>query len=857
VLPFTRGTIALGFALLAAASALIYRRHWAEIGAFVAANRRIILAVEGLTLALFAFDLLLRLGNPDLWHPNFGGEKPMVFSFFNAVLKSESFPPYNPWLAGYYLNYYYYGFVIAALLTKLLGIVPAFAYNLILPMLFSLVGIGAFSVAYNLVRAGSQKSEVGGQTEAGEWKLETGGAAGESEVRSQRPEASVEHGIVNGDDERASAGAQVQEEDSRNARGVKTGSELPVASDQSPITNYKLPIANPYLAGLAAALLVVVLGNLAQIDTFLRGFERAADPTAVSGSILGNNDFSATLNGFWRVVTGETTLPMGTGSWYWDATRIVTTSLPDNRNEITEFPFFTFLYADLHAHMIDMPLILLSLAWAVSYLLAAQQAGGRRSWLEWGAVWVVGGLTLGVARATNTWDYPLFLALGVLAVVAGEWLRSPRLSRATLFAIGWRVALLAGLALALYRPFDQWFAAAYAEVKRFDGNAMPISAYLYIHGLFLFLLVSLLVWETYRWLAETPATVLTRAGEWLPIVACGALALLGAVGVLWAVLKVPAGLIALPLMTWAGLLLLRSGVSMPLPRRVVLFLMGTALAVTLFVELFALENDRMNTIFKFYIQVWVVFSVAGGAALAWVWASLPRWSPGWRTAWTSALAVLVAGAVLYTATASAAKVRDRFPAVAAIPDSGCSPITGMALPYERGLPVNEQPHSLYGLDYMTWSAYCDHDAFLPLVYDHDAIRWLQDNVIGSPVIVEAQSFDLYRMSSRYAWNTGLPDVVGWDYHTRQHNGAIPTEFVTQRGSEIISFYTTASLDDALDFLRRYQAAYVIVGPMEQAYYAATGGLAKFEAMAARGDLSVAYQNPGVTIYAVAPSAAAQ
>jgi uncharacterized membrane protein len=296
---------------------------------------------------------------------------------------------------------------------------------------------------------------------------------------------------------------------------------------------------------------------------------------------------------------------------------------------------------------------------------------------------------------------------------------------------------------------------------------------------------------------------------------------------------------------------------MPLPRRVVLFLMGTALAVTLFVELFALENDRMNTIFKFYIQVWVVFSVAGGAALAWVWASLPRWSPGWRTAWTSALAVLVAGAVLYTATASAAKVRDRFPAVAAIPDSGCSPITGMALPYERGLPVNEQPHSLYGLDYMTWSAYCDHDAFLPLVYDHDAIRWLQDNVIGSPVIVEAQSFDLYRMSSRYAWNTGLPDVVGWDYHTRQHNGAIPTEFVTQRGSEIISFYTTASLDEALDFLRRYGAGYVIVGPMEQAYYAATGGLAKFEAMAARGDLSVAYQNPGVTIYAVAPSAAAQ
>jgi uncharacterized membrane protein len=220
------------------------------------------------------------------------------------------------------------------------------------------------------------------------------------------------------------------------------------------------------------------------------------------------------------------------------------------------------------------------------------------------------------------------------------------------------------------------------------------------------------------------------------------------------------------------------------------------------------------------------------------------------------LAVLVAGAALYTLTASAAKARDRFPAVAAIPNSGCSPIEGMALPYERGLPPDEQPHSLYGLDYMTWSAYCDRDAFLPLAYDHEAIRWLQDNAAGSPVIVEAQSFDLYKMSSRYAWNTGLPDVVGWDYHTRQHNGAIPTEFVTVRGSEIITFYTTHSPDEALDFLRRYDARYVIVGPMEQAYYAGSGGLAKFADMAARGDLSVAYQNPGVIIYAVAPKAAA-
>jgi len=426
-------------------------------------------------------------------------------------------------------------------------------------------------------------------------------------------------------------------------------------------------------------------------------------------------------------------------------------------------------------------------------------------------------------------------------------------ARATLFAIGWRVALLVLLATIFYQPFDQSFAAAYSEIKRWEGNSIPISAYLYIHGLFLFILVTFLLWETRRWLAETPATVLNTANEWLPIAALAALVLVGAVAASWYVFKRPMAVIALPLMAWAGLLLLRRGGSLSLSKRVVLFLLGTALAVTVFVEFFTLATDRMNTIFKFYIQVWVLFSVAGGAALAWVWGSLPQWRPAWRTAWISVLMILGSVAALYTVTASAAKVRDRFPAlgVTETAEQGCAAIPGMILPYDRGLPETEQPHSLYGLDYMTWSAYCDHDAFLPLTYDHDAIRWLQDNVIGSPVIVEAQSFDLYRMSSRYTWNTGLPAVVGWDYHTRQHNGAVPTEFVTQRGVEVTAFYTTTNPDEALAFLSKYDARFVIVGPMEQAYYRTSGGLDKFDVLVSRGNLTIVYQNPGVIIYAVA------
>src|SRR5574340_1075810 len=74
----------------------------------------------------------------------------MNFAIFNSVLKSVYFPPNNPWLSGYYLNYYYYGYVLAAIPTKILGIMPSFAFNLVLPTWFAMTGVGVFSGASNL-----------------------------------------------------------------------------------------------------------------------------------------------------------------------------------------------------------------------------------------------------------------------------------------------------------------------------------------------------------------------------------------------------------------------------------------------------------------------------------------------------------------------------------------------------------------------------------------------------------------------------------------------------------------------------------------------------------------------------------
>ncbi|MDP6770544.1 MAG: DUF2298 domain-containing protein, partial [Anaerolineales bacterium] len=144
---FNRGTITAVIGLLVSLSVYIVITHYKKITSWLLENRDYILRIELLWLGLFVLDLFIRRANPDLWHPVYGGEKPMDFSYFNAVIKSTYFPPYDPWFSGGYINYYYFGYVIAAIPTKLLGILPAITYNLLIPTLFAMTGVGAFCVS--------------------------------------------------------------------------------------------------------------------------------------------------------------------------------------------------------------------------------------------------------------------------------------------------------------------------------------------------------------------------------------------------------------------------------------------------------------------------------------------------------------------------------------------------------------------------------------------------------------------------------------------------------------------------------------------------------------------------------------
>jgi YYY domain-containing protein len=715
-IPFERPLILIVLLILLSISGLIAWRDRDELLSFFREKKKEIMWVEVLALVLFLLDLGIRLGNPDLWHPFKGGEKPMNFSYLNAVLKSTSFPPYDPWFAGGYINYYYFGYVIVGVPIKLLGVVPSIAYNLVIPTIFSLLGLSAFSVGYNLVhRFRSLKDRI--------WRID------------------------------------------------------------------------PRVVGVIAAVAIVILGNLGSARLIYEGFMELGgwpgDGQAAFGSSI-----TYALSGVVEYVTGNQAFPVRTDQWYWDPSRAIEPG-PGEAGPITEFPFFTFLYADLHAHMIDLPITVAALAWGLSWLLDARDRK-RLGIVNGGIALFIGAMILGALRPTNTWDFPTYWALaGIAVIAAGKLRRDPSDESVSRMNLRWLSEIifvglvLFGLAQFLYQPYHQWYKLGYDKPLLWEGSQTEFADYIVVHGLFLFLILSWMLWEVRQWMARTPLSALARFRK--PLIILGLAIIFCFVGV---VILACSGMQIAPLayivLVLAGALFLWAG--LPLEKRIVLFLVGTGTALTIFVELVVLEGDisRMNTVFKFYLQVWTLFSLSAVTGLAWIWSDFSQWSKTCRTVWMSILFVLVFMAALYPLTATQAKISDRM--------------------------AEEAPHSLDGMAYMPYSTYQDIAGPMELVEDYEAILWMQKNIEGSPVIVEGNTPE-YRWGSRYTIYTGLPGVLGWNWHQRQQRGFGGDNSVMERAYDIAYFYTNASIDEAWDFIQEYNVSYIVVGQLERQYYA--------------------------------------
>ncbi|MCA9999025.1 MAG: hypothetical protein KDE56_24850, partial [Anaerolineales bacterium] len=147
------GGILLALLLLAVLSGwAVQRTGWAALRDWARANRRQIWLTEILFTAVFLLWVFVRAQNPAIA----ATEKPMEFAFLNAVGRSPAFPPLDPWLSGFSISYYYFGYVMTSLLARLALVPEAMAFNLGLAWLVAGTAVGAFGLVYNLVMSYGQ-----------------------------------------------------------------------------------------------------------------------------------------------------------------------------------------------------------------------------------------------------------------------------------------------------------------------------------------------------------------------------------------------------------------------------------------------------------------------------------------------------------------------------------------------------------------------------------------------------------------------------------------------------------------------------------------------------------------------------
>ena len=465
---------------------------------------------------------------------------------------------------------------------------------------------------------------------------------------------------------------------------------------------------------------------------------------------------------------------------------------------VVHYPYFSFIMGDLHSYMMSVPFQVMF----IMLIFAVFQRGRLSDRIERSDTLIdilILGLCLGFFFILNTWEYPTYIIFTVLAFIL---LRIRRTIKGNLLV----PAAIIVLSFILYVPHY-----ISGSVSGFTGLGLvttrtTLAQFLEFSALFLFAVCSLLVIlvlskrEIFRGRMVISAAILVFAATIIAAVLLDFWLL---------IIVIPVGLFSL-------YYIYRSKAKSEREFVLVLLVMGVALAF--FCEFLyindALINDglggeweRFNTTSRVYLQLWVFFSIAAAYAVFYVMNSLRGKT---RVIWVAVLAVLILASLIHPIASTTGMLSGR--------------------------------HGFWGVNRGT----LDGMAYIEMVDegDYEAIQWVNENIDGSPVVLEAPQVS-GKLSPRVSTFTGLPTVLGgWVESMWRHASGFNIE---AREEDADTIYTTVDNSEALELLKKYDVEYIYIGTVEIEKYDGDG-LQKFAVHTENYGLIYDYE--GVTIYKV-------
>ncbi len=531
-----------------------------------------------------------------------GLEKFMDWGFVNSALRTQFMPPQDMWFAGSSINYYYFGHLIVAVLTKLSNIDSAITYNLAIASTCALTFVSALSLSSNII-----------------------------------------------------------------------------------FTSFsKLSKNTVLIGGIFSALILTFGGNLHPVYKILK------------------LNLEQNVNHF--VFTKKALSTAANAYWYPDATRFIGFD-PDVKDKtIHEFPLYSFVVADLHGHMNDIPVVLFFLA----FIFSLSQVS-KTSRFNWPLV-IGSGLTLSVAYMTNAWDFAVYgLVFAIYSFISQK--SKSTLSESIINTIKHGLAVIVCWYV-FTLPFSLNFTPM-AEGLRLSDSHTPFYQLFILYGGF--------------WLICLPFvfSVIRQRFSGLNT----------------------SDLFVLALIITATMLII-------IPE------------IGYIKDIYIYEHRRANTMFKLVYQAFILYSVVSGYILI--------------------------------------RLRHRF---------SYRLLFGVVMAIHLIYPYFAIK-SFYGLkEYKgLWGA-----NFLRVNYpsNFEAIAWLNKNIEGQPVILEATG-DSYTTFNQVSIATGLPTVEGWVVHEWLWRGGYDKP--SARQTDVTNIYEALDPKVASSLLQKYSVKYIFVGDKEREKY---------------------------------------
>ena len=442
--------------------------------------------------------------------------------------------------------------------------------------------------------------------------------------------------------------------------------------------------------------------------------------------------------------------------WYPDATRYIGYCPEVEDKTIHEFPAYSFVVADLHGHVSDIPFVLFFLASTLNLLLYLKNQKTISFNFSLLTFNLPISLTLAIMFMTNQWDYPIYLMVLGLTLIAGYYSSSKDF---------WETltkAIKTGIFVVLTTiPFILPFFLKFEQIGKGIGfvwkHSLPHQL-LILWGVPWFFGITFLIF-----LFKNKIRTGFKKESLIKFIS----------KVIGVNIQIRSAVQPKPLITNYQLLITDFFILILLLASTILIIIPEIIYLK---DIYIPSYHRANTMFKLTYQSFMMFSVLIGYILIRLKLSLPK--SRIKSLLFTFYILLFTSLMIYPLYS----------------------ITGY-----YGVLERKNYKGLYGLK------------FLERLYpdDYAAVVWLNKNVAGQPAILEAVG-DSYTDYERISMSTGLPTIEGWLVHEWLWRGAYDEP--GKRATEVQTIYETTDSSAAQEILNKYQIRYVIIGGMEKTKY---------------------------------------